>query len=109
MEMQDKVAVITGGASGLGEATVRRVAAAGGKVMIFDMNEERGNAIAAELGDNVKFVSVNVTKEDSVEAGIAAAMDAFGAIHVCCNFAGIGNAAKTVGKDGPFPLDKFKL
>lgn len=109
MEIQDKVAVITGGASGLGEATVRRVAAAGGKAMIFDMNEERGNAIAAELGDNVQFSSVNVTQEDSVQAGIAATMDAFGAIHVCCNFAGIGNAVKTVGKDGPFPLDKFKL
>jgi NAD(P)-dependent dehydrogenase (short-subunit alcohol dehydrogenase family) len=109
MDIKDKVAVITGGASGLGEATVRRVHAAGGKVVIFDMNEERGNAIASELGDSVRFASVNVTKEDSVEAGIKAAMDAFGAIHVCCNYAGVGNAVKTVGKDGPFPLDKFKL
>ncbi|MEM1412839.1 MAG: SDR family oxidoreductase [Pseudomonadota bacterium] len=109
MDIKDKVAVITGGASGLGEATVRRVAAAGGKVMIFDMNEERGTAVADELGDAVRFQHVNVTKEDSVEAGIAAAMDAFGAIHVCCNYAGVGNAIKTVGKDGPFPLDSFKL
>ncbi len=109
MDIQDKVAVITGGASGLGEATVRRVAAKGGKVMIFDLNEERGNAIAEELGDNVRFHAVDVTKEDSVEAGIAAAMDAFGAIHICCNYAGVGNAIKTVGKDGPFPLDKFKM
>ncbi|MEM1436043.1 MAG: 3-hydroxyacyl-CoA dehydrogenase [Pseudomonadota bacterium] len=109
MDVKDKVAVVTGGASGLGEATVRRIAAAGGKAMIFDLNAERGNAIAEELGDAIKFSTVNVTDEASVEAAIAATMEAFGAIHICCNFAGIGNAIKTVGKDGPFPLDKFKL
>lgn len=109
MEIKGKVAVVTGGASGLGEATVRRIVDKGGRVVIFDMNEERGTAVAKELGDAVRFQSVNVTQEDSVQAGIAAAMDAFGAIHICCNYAGIGNAAKTVGKDGPFPLDKFKL
>ncbi len=109
MEIKDKVAVITGGASGLGEATARRLHGMGAKVAIFDMNEEKGQALAKELGDGAIFQNVNVTSEDAVQQGIGATMDAFGAIHICCNYAGIGNAIKTVGKDGPFPLDKFKL
>jgi 3-hydroxyacyl-CoA dehydrogenase/3-hydroxy-2-methylbutyryl-CoA dehydrogenase len=109
MDIQDKVAVVTGGASGLGRATVRRLVAAGGKCAIFDMNEEKGNALAAELGDSVIFCQVNVTDEDSVKAGIAKTMEAFGAIHIDCNFAGIGNAKRTMGRKGPFPLDDFKL
>jgi 3-hydroxyacyl-CoA dehydrogenase/3-hydroxy-2-methylbutyryl-CoA dehydrogenase len=109
MEIKDKVAVVTGGASGLGRATVRRLVKEGGKVAIFDMNEEKGNALASELGENVIFCKVNVVDEDSVAAAIAATMDAFGAIHIDCNFAGIGNAMRTMGKKGPFPLDAFKL
>jgi 3-hydroxyacyl-CoA dehydrogenase/3-hydroxy-2-methylbutyryl-CoA dehydrogenase len=73
------------------------------------MNEEKGNALAAELGDGVIFCQVNVTDEDSVKAGIAKTMEAFGAIHIDCNFAGIGNAKRTMGRKGPFPLDDFKL
>jgi NAD(P)-dependent dehydrogenase (short-subunit alcohol dehydrogenase family) len=109
MDLQDKVAVVTGGASGLGRATVKRFVANGAKCAIFDMNEEKGNALVAELGDSVIFQNVNVADEDSVKAGIAATMDAFGAIHINCNFAGIGNAKRTMGRDGPFPLDDFKL
>mgnify|MGYP003701431511 CR=1 FL=1 len=109
MDIRDKVAVITGGASGLGEATARRLNEMGAKVAIFDLQEDKGKALAEELGDGVIFQKVNVVEEDSVKAAIAATMDAFGAIHICCNYAGIGNAIKTVGKDGPFPLDKFKL
>ena len=109
MEMQDKVAVITGGASGLGRATVKRFVANGMKCAIFDMNEEKGNALVADLGDSVIFHQVNVTDEDSVKAGIDATLAAFGAIHVNCNFAGIGNAMRTMGKKGPFPLDAFKM
>lgn len=109
MDIKGKVAVITGGASGLGEATVRTLVDKGAKVAIFDVNEKKGTALAAELGDAVTFQNVDVTDDGSVQAGIAAAMEAFGAIHICCNYAGIGNAFKTVGKDGPFPLDKFKL
>ena len=85
MEIKDKVAVVTGGASGLGRATVKRLVAAGGKCAIFDMNEEKGNALAAELGENVIFCKVNVVDEESVAAAIAATMDAFGAIHIDCN------------------------
>jgi NAD(P)-dependent dehydrogenase (short-subunit alcohol dehydrogenase family) len=109
MDIKGKVAVITGGASGLGEATVHTLVDKGAKVAIFDVNEKKGAALARELGYAVTFQNVDVTDEGSVQAGIAAAMEAFGAIHICCNYAGIGNAFKTVGKDGPFPLDKFKL
>ena len=90
MELKDKVAVITGGASGLGRAAVKRFVANGAKAAIFDMNEDKGRALADELGDNVIFCQVNVTDEASVVAGIAATMEAFGAIHINCNFAGIG-------------------
>ena len=109
MDMQGKVAVVTGGASGLGRATVKRLVAGGMKCAIFDMNEEKGNALVADLGDNVVFQKVNVADEESVQAGVDAAMAAFGAIHVNCNFAGIGNAVRTMGKNGPFPLDAFKM
>ena len=109
MDLKDKVAVITGGASGLGRATVKRFVANGAKCAIFDMNEEKGNALVEELGDAVIFCNVNVTSEESVQAGIAATMDAFGAIHICCNFAGTGNAMRTMGKNGPFPLDAFNM
>ena len=109
MELKDKVAVITGGASGLGRAAVKRFVANGAKAAIFDMNEDKGRALADELGDNVIFCQVNVTDEASVVAGIAATMEAFGAIHINCNFAGIGNAKRTMGKKGPFPLKDFNL
>jgi NAD(P)-dependent dehydrogenase (short-subunit alcohol dehydrogenase family) len=110
MDIKGKVAVITGGASGLGAATARSLVAKGAKVAIFDLQEDKGAALVAELGaDNALFQKVNVVSEESVQAGIAATMAKFGAIHICCNYAGIGNAIKTVGKDGPFPLDKFKL
>jgi NAD(P)-dependent dehydrogenase (short-subunit alcohol dehydrogenase family) len=107
MDLKDKVAVITGGASGLGRATVKRFAAAGAKVAIFDMNEEKGKLLVNEFPGKVIFCNVNVTTEDSVKAGIEATMKAFGGIHICCNFAGTGNAIRTMGKNGPFPLAEF--
>jgi 3-hydroxyacyl-CoA dehydrogenase / 3-hydroxy-2-methylbutyryl-CoA dehydrogenase len=107
MDLKGKVAVITGGASGLGRATVRRFVANGAKAAIFDMNEEKGNQLVAEFPGNVIFCNVNVTNEESVAAGIAATMAKFGAIHICCNFAGTGNGIRTMGKNGPFPLAEF--
>jgi NAD(P)-dependent dehydrogenase (short-subunit alcohol dehydrogenase family) len=108
MEIKGKVALVTGGASGLGEATVRRYAAQGAKVAIFDMNEERGNGIADELGSDVIYRNVNVTDEDNVASAIADTLDAFGAIHICNNFAGIAFGCKTVGREYvPHPIDKF--
>ena len=109
MNLQDMVAVITGGASGLGEATVRRFAGQGAKIAIFDLNDESGSAIAAELGDNVAYFNVNVTSEESVEAAVNATVEQFGAIHINCNYAGIGHAEKTVGKENvPHALDSYK-
>lgn len=107
MDLKDKVAVITGGASGLGRATVRRFVANGAKAAIFDMNEEKGNQLVEEYPDSVIFCNVNVTSEESVAAGIAATMEKFGVIHICCNFAGTGNAVRTMGRKGPFPLEDF--
>ena len=72
LNITDKVAVITGGASGLGHATAQAIVAKGGKVMILDLNEEQGLAVAAELGDNAAFVKTDVTDEASVQAAIAA-------------------------------------
>lgn len=109
MDINGKVAVVTGGASGLGEGTTRAYVAKGGKVAIFDMNEERGNALVAELGaDNVAFYNVNVASEESVETAVNAVVEKFGAIHICNNYAGIGNAIKTLSKKGAFPLDAYK-
>ncbi|MCR2834855.1 SDR family NAD(P)-dependent oxidoreductase [Parerythrobacter lacustris] len=106
-------AVVTGGASGLGEATARALAAKGAKVAIFDMNEEKGQAVAAELGGI--FCKVNVTSEEDVDAGFAKAREAHGQERILVNCAGIGNAMKTASRskeDGSikhFPLSAFEF
>ena len=112
MQLNDTVsAVITGGASGLGEATARALAAKGVKVAIFDLQDEKGQAVAADIGG--VFCKVDVTSDESVDAGFAKARSAHGQerILVCC--AGTGNAIKTASRakeDGSikhFPLDAF--
>jgi len=108
MEIKDKVAVVTGGASGLGEATAKHYIALGAKVAIFDMNDSRGTELARELGKNAAYFNVNVTSAESVEAAVAKVVEQFGAIHITNNFAGIGNATKTIGKDGPGDYEQFK-
>ena len=111
MDINGVPAVVTGGASGLGEATARALAAGGAKVAIFDMNAERGGAVARELGG--VFANVNVTSDEAVEAGFATARAAHGQERVLVNCAGIGNAAKTASRDKVtgeakhFPLDAF--
>jgi NAD(P)-dependent dehydrogenase (short-subunit alcohol dehydrogenase family) len=99
MEIANKIAVITGAASGLGEATARAIVERGGKVMILDRDTEKGEKVAADLGENAGFVETDVTSEESVAAAIKAARDKFGAIHVCVNCAGVGSAMKTVGRE----------
>jgi NAD(P)-dependent dehydrogenase (short-subunit alcohol dehydrogenase family) len=106
MDMNGVAAVITGGASGLGEATARLFAAHGAKVGILDLNEERGAAVAKELGG--VYAKVNVADEASVVAGLDAAQAAHGVARICVNCAGIGNAIKTVSKGSAFPLDSFR-
>ncbi len=108
MDINGKVAIVTGGASGLGEATVRRYVAHGAKVAIFDMNESRGAALVAELGDQVIYHNVNVVDEEQVLAALTATVAAFGAVHICNNFAGVGDAAKTVSRGEPVALEKFR-
>ncbi len=109
MKLANKVAVITGGASGLGEATVRRFVDNGAKCAILDLNDERGHALANELGDSAIYVNTNVVDESSVEAAITRVVDEFGALHINCNYAGIGHGEKTVGKEHqPHALDTYK-
>ena len=92
MQLSDTVAVVTGGASGLGEATVRNFVEGGARVAIFDMNAERGEMVASELGEAVIFQKVDVTSEEDVQAGVDAAMKAFGKITANVNCAGIAVA-----------------
>ncbi len=108
MNLEGKVAVVTGGASGLGLATVEAFCRGGAKVIILDLNEELGNALVSKLGDSVMFAAVNVSDEDSVQQALDTAVERFGGIHICVNCAGIGNAIKTVGKRGPFSLNQFR-
>lgn len=106
MELAAVKAVITGGASGLGEATARHLRARGAAVTIFDRDSARGSEIAAEIG--AAFAQVDVISEESVKAGLAVAADAMGGINALINCAGIAYAIKTVGKDGAHPLDAFR-
>ena len=109
MDLENKVAVVTGGASGLGRATVEKFVSCGAKVAIFDLDVDQGNALAARLGEKVIFCQVNVADDDTVSAGIDSVMEAFAAIHICVNCAGRGGGAtKTLGKTGRFPLDLFR-
>lgn len=110
MDLAGKVAIVTGGASGLGRATVEAYVAKGAKVAIFDMNEAKAQEVIDLLGaDNVAFFNVNVADEDSVKNAVAGVVERFGALHICNNFAGIGSATKTLGKKGVFPLDQFMI
>ena len=105
MEIRNCVFIVTGGASGLGEATARMLAANGGKVVIADMNAERGAQVASEIGG--RFVKCNVSSEEDGRAVVANAMGAHGTINGLVNCAGIGGAEKTIGKNGPHRLDLF--
>lgn len=107
MDIKGKTAIVTGGASGLGKATVERYAADGANVAIFDLNEQAGNALADQLGDNVIYLRVDVADETSVQTGIDNVVETFGALHIVNNFAGIGAACKTYGKNGPHPIDSY--
>jgi NAD(P)-dependent dehydrogenase (short-subunit alcohol dehydrogenase family) len=108
MDINGAVALVTGGASGLGEACVRRFTDKGANVVILDRDEARGNALARELGENVRFAQADVTSESDVQAAIEMAQEAFGKLNVVVNCAGVAWASRTVGKEGPHPLDLFE-
>jgi len=107
MQLKGSTFIVTGGASGLGEATARMVVAGGGNAVLADLKETEGSALAKELGAKVKFVRTDVTDEASAQAAVAAALEAFGAVHGLVNCAGIVYGEKVVGKDGPATLAGF--
>ena len=108
MKLSDVVAIVSGGASGLGEATVRRLVGGGGKVVIADRDEAKGQKLAAELGESCAYVKVDVTSQADVEAAIARA-EQWGPLRVAVSCAGVGWAARTLNKENqPHALDLFQ-
>ncbi len=107
MDLEGAGALVSGGASGLGEATIRRLHAGGAHVVIADLNAEKGEALVAELGERASFAECNVTDEDAVQAAVAA-VDAPRGLRVTVGCAGIGWAQRVTGKQGPHPLDLFR-
>ncbi|MGX7729156.1 3-hydroxyacyl-CoA dehydrogenase [Rhodococcus sp. 2H158] len=106
MIVNDSVAVVTGGASGLGLATVKTLLADGAQVVIIDLPSSNGETVAKELGDRVRFAAADVTDEAAVVEALDLA-ESLGPLRVAVNCAGIGNAIKTVSKKGAFPLADF--
>ena len=108
MEINGKTFFISGGGSGLGAATARAISQASGRVVIADINEENGNKLVAELGeDRARFVKTDVSDETSVQAAVEAAAQ-FGELRGAINCAGIGGAEKTVSKNGPHRLESYQ-
>ena len=107
MQLDGAIAFVTGGASGLGEATMRRLVAGGARAVFVDLNDARGQAVADELGEAVRYQRADVSKEDDVQAAIQTAVDTFDSIHIVVNCAGIGGPKRTLGKEGPMPLEHF--
>lgn len=106
MQLSTTKAIVTGGASGLGEATARHFAAQGAQVTILDRDAERGKLVAQEIG--VGFAETDVTNEASVEAAVTQALANMGGLTAAVNCAGIALGIKTVGRDGPHPLSAFQ-
>ncbi len=106
MRVEGKVALVTGGASGLGRATATELVGAGARAVIVDLPSSDGEAVAAELGDGARFVGADVTSESDVAAAVAAAAD-LGGPHVVVNCAGIAIATRVLGRNGVHPLDAF--
>ena len=109
MEISGLSAVVTGGASGLGAATVRRLHAQGARILIADRNVEVGQALAAELGNNAAFAQVDVTDEASMSAAFDRAVSEHGGLHILVNCAGVGMAQKILGRDSIHDLDVFSF
>lgn len=107
MQLDRVRAIITGGASGLGHAVAQHLVAQGGKVALFDVNEDKGQAAAQELGDAARFIRTDVTNEEGVVANASAARDAMGGLNVVMNCAGILGAGRVLGRQGPMPLKNF--
>lgn len=107
MQLQDKTAFVTGAASGLGLAAARRLSEEGANVLMFDRDEARVQQAADLLGERVLWAAGDISDEEAVSQAIEQAVSRFGGIHINLNCAGIGNAGKTVGRDGAMALDAF--
>lgn len=107
MRISDHTFLITGGSSGLGAGTARRLVAEGARVVLADVNEDDGHQQADHLGDRARFVATDVTDPEAVERTIATAMEHFGGLHGVVNCAGIVLGRKTVGRKGPHDLESF--
>lgn len=108
MKIEGKTALVSGGASGLGEAAARMLAAKGAQVVIIDLNEEAGAAIAQGLGAKVAFCQADITDADQVQAAVDLAQQQYGQIDIAINCAGIAPGAKLVSKKGPHDLGLFR-
>jgi NAD(P)-dependent dehydrogenase (short-subunit alcohol dehydrogenase family) len=107
MQLSKSTFIVTGGSSGLGAATVEMIIAAGGNAIIADVSKTAGEALAARLGKQTRFIECDVTREDHARSAVEAALREFGGLHGLVNCAGIAIGEKTVGKDGPHSLEKF--
>ena len=107
MQLAGKIALITGGASGLGLATARRLIAGGARAVVVDRERDQGERASAELGDQAMFVQADVTDEEAVQRAVDAASD-LGGLDIVVNCAGIVTASRVVGKNGPQPLAEFR-
>ena len=107
MKLSETIAVVTGGASGLGRATAEHIAANGGKVVLLDLPSSKGEEVAAEIGANARFSPCDVTSEEMVNAALDLAEKEFGRVNCAVNCAGIAIAAKTLGRKGVHSLDAF--
>jgi NAD(P)-dependent dehydrogenase (short-subunit alcohol dehydrogenase family) len=108
VDIGGKAFVVTGAGSGLGEATARGLIEAGGRVLIADVQDDRGHAVAGSLGDGCRFVHTDVTDQASVQAAVDAAREAFGSLDGAVNCAGVAIAQKVLSRNGPHPLDQFE-
>ena len=107
MEIKGKIFVVTGAGSGLGAASARVLVEAGASVVLADLNREAGEKLAAEFGDNARFVETDVANEASAVNAVQTAISAFGSLHGLVNCAGVAPAEKVVGRDGPHKLESF--
>lgn len=107
MNISGKVALVSGGASGLGAASVKMIIEAGGRAVILDRNRDLGQKFAADLGDSARFFAGDVTDAAAVERAVDGTVQAFGALHFCFNCAGIGDPQKVIDKEGPADLERF--
>ena len=110
MKVDGKVALVTGGASGLGGATVKALHDAGASVVIVDLSSSDGEVVAKDLGDRALFAAADVTNEDDVKAAVQAAVDGFGGLHIVVNCAGVGFPGRVLARDGdPTDLERFEF